>query len=196
VDSSGNGNTGTLVNGPAWVPGRHGQALALDGVNDYVRVPHAAALDAFPLTVSVWFQTTSTVGTRGLVSKYLASSLSGYQIFMSNQRLCAWYFRDAANRVYDGTNCTLATSGYNDGGWHQAVFVVDASGGRLYVDGVLKASRAWTGTPGPTTTAQELRIGSYAGAQRSYLPGRLDDIQVHRRAFSAAEVAALYTAVP
>lgn len=35
-DSSGNGNTGTLVNGPAWVAGQAGQALSFDGVDDYV----------------------------------------------------------------------------------------------------------------------------------------------------------------
>ncbi len=196
VDSSGNGYTGTLVNGPTWVPGRHGLGLSLDGLNDYVRVPHASALNAFPLTASVWFRTTTSVGTKGLVSKYVASSFNGYQIFIRNQKLCAWYLRSLANSVYDGSNCALATPGYTDGLWHQAVLVVDAAGGRLYVDGVLKASRSWTGTPGASTTAQELRIGHYAGADRTYLSGHVDDIQIHNRAFTAAEVAALYNAVP
>ncbi len=38
-DSSGNGNTGTLVNGPAWVDGKLGKALDFSGSNDYVLIP-------------------------------------------------------------------------------------------------------------------------------------------------------------
>ncbi|MFH1430970.1 MAG: hypothetical protein ABIG37_00690, partial [Nanoarchaeota archaeon] len=35
-DSSGNGNTGTLVNNPIWVNGVKGKALKFDGVDDKV----------------------------------------------------------------------------------------------------------------------------------------------------------------
>ncbi len=36
ADSSGNGNNGTLTNGPVWVDGKYGKALQFDGVNDCV----------------------------------------------------------------------------------------------------------------------------------------------------------------
>jgi hypothetical protein len=92
ADSSGNGNAGTLMNGAAWAAGHSGQAAALDGVDDHVHIPHVAALDAYPLTVAVWFKT-STKGLKGLVNKYVAGSLNGYQVFFENGNLCAWYFR-------------------------------------------------------------------------------------------------------
>ena len=44
-DSSGNSNTGTLVNGPIWVTGRYGPGLNFDGVNDYVDVGSGFSLD-------------------------------------------------------------------------------------------------------------------------------------------------------
>src|SRR5438876_10894056 len=45
ADSSGNGNTGTLVGGPTWVPGVSGQALSFDGWRtNYVNVPNSASL--------------------------------------------------------------------------------------------------------------------------------------------------------
>jgi hypothetical protein len=44
-DVSGNGNTATLVNGPSWVPGKHGNAVSLDGVNDYLSAPNSPSLD-------------------------------------------------------------------------------------------------------------------------------------------------------
>src|SRR3989338_5705843 len=43
-DSSGNNNTGTLVNGPTWTTGKIGQALNFDGVDDYVKIPGTATL--------------------------------------------------------------------------------------------------------------------------------------------------------
>src|SRR3989338_5701162 len=44
-DSSGNSNTGTLVNGPIWVTGRYGPGLNFDGVNDYVDVGSGYSFD-------------------------------------------------------------------------------------------------------------------------------------------------------
>src|SRR5262249_4991366 len=38
ADSSGNGNTGTLVNGPLWSAGKVGNALYFDGIDDNVTV--------------------------------------------------------------------------------------------------------------------------------------------------------------
>src|SRR5207247_1743894 len=146
ADSSGNGNDGTLMNGPAWTAGTTGTGLAFDGVTNYVLIPHAAVLDTFPLSMAIWFKTTTTSGVSGLANKYIAGSANGYQIFFNNGNLCAWYYKDAANSVYDNGGCTMSTPGYNDGAWHQATLVVDAVSGRLYVDGVQKASQPWTGT--------------------------------------------------
>jgi succinoglycan biosynthesis transport protein ExoP len=45
-DSSGNGNAGTLANGPVWTAGKIGNALSFDGVNNYVNVPSSANYDS------------------------------------------------------------------------------------------------------------------------------------------------------
>ena len=191
ADATGNGLAGTLMNGAAWVAGRIGTAVGLDGVDDYVEVPHVPALDAYPLTVSAWVRTT-TGGLSGVVNKYLPSSLDGYQIFVNGGSLCAWYFRDASNYVWDGTSCSLAVPGRADGQWHHVAFVVDAAGGRLYVDGSLAATRAWTGTPGPASTTASLSFGRYPGIATPYLPGAIDEVRLYARALSAAEVTALF----
>jgi hypothetical protein len=126
---------------------------------------------------------------RALVNKYVAGSFNGYQLYFYNGSLCAWYMKGSSGYIYDGTNCTLSTAGYNDGQWHQASFVVDASGGRLYVDGVQNASRAWTGAAGAASTTQEIRLGHYPGG--SYLSGTVDELRIYDRALTAAEVLAL-----
>jgi hypothetical protein len=192
TDSSGQGHTGTLVNGPLWTAGKVGGALSVDGVSQYVSIAHTPTLNAYPLTVALWMKTSATTGVPGVVNKYVSGSLNGYQVFVSGGNLCAWYFKDALNYVWDGTACTLTTPGYADNLWHHVVFVVDAAGGRLYVDGVLKATQPWTGTPGAASTTQPLNLGVYPGG--SYLPGSLDDVWIYNQALSAGEVQTLYNA--
>src|SRR5207247_8817908 len=130
-------------------------ALSADAVALYAYLSPSPALHpslhSFPTRRS-----SDLIGLHGVVNKYLPASLNGYQIFTNGGSLCAWYFRDAADYVWDGTSCTLATPGFNDGQWHHVAFVVDASGGTFYVDGVPKAARAWTGTAGPATTTASL----------------------------------------
>ena len=61
ADSSGNGNTGTLVNGPLWTAGRVGNALFFDGIDDNVTVPDSTSLDlSSSFTLSAWVNPAST----------------------------------------------------------------------------------------------------------------------------------------
>ena len=55
LDSSGNGNHGTLVNGPAWITGKSGKALQFDKIDDAVKINTPTTFDNLPqLTVSTW----------------------------------------------------------------------------------------------------------------------------------------------
>lgn len=54
-DSAGNGNSGTLTNGPKWVPGRNGTgALEFDGEDDYVSLTDNGSLDLTEFTITSW----------------------------------------------------------------------------------------------------------------------------------------------
>ena len=195
ADSSGNGHTGTLVNSPGWITGVAGDALSFNGSTQYVSVPNAAILDSYPMTANVWFRTTSSSGTQGLVNKYVQGVRNGYQLFLSAGKLCAWYFAGNGAYVWDGTSCTLPVAGYNDGKWHMATFTVDASGGKLYVDGIVKASRGWNGTAARATTAAAMLLG-YQGRAGSYFAGSLDEVRFYGSSLSAAQVATLYASYP
>jgi len=192
IDSSGNGYTATLYKSPTWTAGVSGNALSFNGSNQYGTVANVSALNAYPLTVAAWVKTASSSGAHGIVSKYAASSLNGYQIFVNNGNLCAWYFKDSADYVWDGSGCTLSTPGIADNKWHQVVFTVDATGGRLYVDGVQKASQPWTGIAGATTSGTGLNFARYPGAASPYLAAALDDVRLYNSALSATQVATLY----
>jgi len=54
-DGSGNGNDGTLENGPEWTAGQFGDAVQFDGTDDYVNVGNADTLSITgDLTFSLW----------------------------------------------------------------------------------------------------------------------------------------------
>jgi hypothetical protein len=157
-----------------------------------------AKLDTFPISVVAWFKTSTTTGLKGLVNKYVAGSFNGYEIFFSDGALCAWLLRDGSNYIWDGSDCTMRTTGYNDDLWHQVALVANATGARLYVDGVLKAKQGWTGTAGAVTTTQELRLGHYPGVTGgdSFLAGSIDDVRLYDRALGAPEVLDIFNATP
>ena len=84
ADASGNGNSGTLVNGPVWSAGRVGNALFFDGINDNVTVADSNSLDlSSSFTLSAWVNPASTfTDFRSILVKnysyYLYASVAGY----------------------------------------------------------------------------------------------------------------------
>lgn len=172
-----------------------GHALSFDGVDDSVEVAHHDSLNAFPLTVSFWVKTTSTlINATGLVNKYVDGSFNGWTIFLSEGRLHGWYFRNRTDRVFP-TNLGLDGGFIADGRWHHVAFVVDQTGGRFFVDAVERASAPWSGVAGPATTTRAVQFGRY-NTYPVALQGTLDDISIWNRSFSSYEVIDLRSTGP
>jgi hypothetical protein len=192
ADASGHGNSATLRGGSTWTNSTAplmaggGSALNFNGTScQTVSIPHQPALNPYPLTVMTWFMVPTNSNGGALINKYVSSSRSGYQIFLAGT-LRAWYFRDINNNVFN--NGVMDAGPVNDGLWHHAALAVDASGGRLYLDGVQKSTVAWSGTPGATTTTQPLSFGIYPGD--SCFTGQMDEVSIWNTAFSTAQIQA------
>jgi len=63
ADVSGNGNDGTIVNSPTWIPGMQGMALEFHGLGaaggggDYIECSHSASLDITgPISIALWIK--------------------------------------------------------------------------------------------------------------------------------------------
>src|SRR5262249_20020314 len=84
ADALGNGNNGTLVNGPLWTAGIVGNALFFDGIDDNVTVADANSLDlSSSFTLSAWVNPASAfTDFRSILVKnysyYLYASVAGY----------------------------------------------------------------------------------------------------------------------
>src|SRR2546428_8191477 len=110
--------------------------------------------------------------------------------------LNGWYFRSALSYVGASSGAGLSAGAINDGQWHQVVFAVDASGGRLYVDDVLQTSKGWVGAAGPPTSTQDVRFARHVNGSQPYMQGLLDDVRIYSRALSTAEIDELYRGSP
>jgi prepilin-type N-terminal cleavage/methylation domain-containing protein len=189
------GGNGTLFGGDNTsilsVPGPGGAyplALQLDGTNDYISMAHAGALNAYPLTVTLWVKTgANDAAYRGIVTKYLLGSGNGWSLHYKSGDSLNWYFKDLSSHAFGGGD-GISGGSIADGAWHHLAMVVSPSGLQMYRDATPQGSIAWTGTAGATSTTESLMIGNLNGSK---LNGAIADVRVYNRALSAAEIAAL-----
>jgi len=188
-DSSGNDNNGTLTNGPTWAQGKIGGALSLDGVNDYVLLPATADLDLQTLTISAWVHS-SNYNQQGFIFEKTANGLVNTQYSFFFHSSTELYFRTYKNGSYD--DARPSSSGLS--GWLLASATFDGSVKRVYLNGVQKVEKAWTGpiTTGPAGISSIGAIHNYNGVTSYHFNGLIDDVRIYDRALTAAEVQALY----
>ncbi|MGH9897039.1 MAG: LamG-like jellyroll fold domain-containing protein, partial [bacterium] len=198
ADASGNGNTGTLVNGPVWTSGKIGSALQFDGTNDYVNVGNVLNMGTGSVSFGAWVKTSSGVTEDCVVGKKSDGGLS------AGWHLCVdWTNNLVQARVSDGTTqvfTNTALAPVADGTWRHVFVVEDRDAENtlfLYVDGVLRGSKSLSGLTGSTDSTIPLRIGTNdGGAGAEFFNGAIDDARVYSRALSASEVQALSAAAP
>lgn len=166
-------------------------ALGLDGRDDEAVIAHRDEMNGDPvsgpyLTVAAWVKVPPG-GSGGVVNKYVSGSSNGWQIYVFQGEIRAWYFVSGTRHIWGPTVWTdrrgLNGGRVDDGQWRHVAFQVDATGGNLYVDGSLWARTGWTGASGRPTTTQALRIGSYAGepvVDDRWLEGAVRDVGLWR----------------
>ena len=186
-DSSGNGNTGTLVNSPAWVDGKLGKALDFSGSNEYVLIPHSDVIDFGAnedFSISLWFKDSTTSGSEMLEKQ---SGAVFYQIRAPSAS------GDLKFQVDDGVDQDSFNSSVGDladGLWHHVVFIRDYDTSiTAYVDGVFAGSDTAVSAGSIANTA-DLRLGRGTGS--GDYDGLLDEVQFYNRVLTAQEVADLF----
>jgi hypothetical protein len=188
------GLVGNLRNDPGFVPGRVGQALAVDfdTLQSSLEVPHHPSL-AFapqqPMAITLWAKRNSDHAAQHLFSKRLDcfSEPWNYQLAWESgpDRLC---FGSAAGYV-----CTTADQLPRDA-WTHLGLSFDGSEGTIYVNGEAKARAAMQ--LGPDTGQPPLRIGDVADCDwlGQGFRGLIDEFAIHPRALSRDEVYREYAA--
>lgn len=191
TDSSGNGRTGTASGSGITrrqLPATNvGTAWAFDGSAGCV-VSASSFSNPTNYTEELWFRTTTTSGG-GLIgfSDNSAATTGGG----SWDRMI--YMTDAGNLVLGATANNIVTSSatYNDGRWHHVAASVGTMGMRLFVDGQLVASSAYTTVVNYTGWwhAGCTKLTGWPSVPTSqYFSGTLDDVAVHDVQLSDAAI--------
>lgn len=206
ADSSGRGQAGKLVAGPAWTDGKVGGALQFDG-KAYVEIPNSPDLENVQesnYTLAGWFKPENTPpGTE-------ADNNAGYAILIKTGWHEGLRYTNEQKFTFDhwlqGDEPQWAGAGtweetYEPGKWYHVVGVLDRASGatKIYVNGELVNSNTeWTANSATREygkTTWKIGIAS-PGAEQWAWPARgaIDDVRIYTRALSDEEVKALYKA--
>lgn len=182
-------NPAYLRGGISTGPGRFGDGMALDGVDDRIEVPFDDSIDlgGDDFTLMTWLRYTDTGSGDALLWLYRVGSGTP----------AVWLRAEpSSNRIralitVDRFNVTVqSTTAYNDGQWHHVVLERVHGHLVLMVDGVVVSSAA--APPGSVTEGKEFGVQGLHVGQRldgvNRLHGDVDEVRVYRRALSTAEL--------
>lgn len=176
------GNKGT-TSGTTWTTsGKYGKALVFDGRSSIVTVKDSITLDlTSAMTLEAWvYPTTTSLGWATIIAKEQTGGIV-YDLYGGSTGgipFSGVYI--SGEKILNGTAPLPANT------WTHLAATYDGKAQRLYVNGVLVASRAQTGKILASTGA--LRIGGN-GLWGEYFTGRIDEVRVYNRALTASEIA-------
>ncbi|KKT15097.1 MAG: LamG domain protein jellyroll fold domain protein [Parcubacteria group bacterium GW2011_GWC1_43_30] len=198
TDVSGNGNNGTLTNGPKKVIGKIGQALNFNGVNDYVDVVNESNFDfsGGSFSAAFWMNTSQVDQRKGLVTK---SNTGDHQWFILTSTAADGNTIEAV--LCSATDCSTNSSIFgnipiNGGSWKHIVVEFSSANTstptkKVYINGVdhtgSSIANSFTGMRNGTQTVKIGKRGD--GIQYN---GLIDEVRVYNRALSTAEIYQLY----
>ena len=182
-DLSGNGNDGTLVNGPTFDSG-NGGSLVFDGSNDHVTLGYKENLVGNNITHEAWVNASYMSNWHGIISNMdswgygfslqmgptqnIAAMVSGYYLKTSWSPLInTWYHIVATHRDSDNLNV-------------------------LYVNGVQESTltRSILYETNPITT-----IGVFYTQNSLRFNGKMGTIKIYNRALTPQEISQNYNAL-
>jgi len=191
-DSSGNGRHGVAMSNPMFVPGKTGQAIAFNGIDQYVAITGykgilADASDVQqPFTVAAWVRTIDD-GDRTIASWGTNTSQLRVDFRLYQGRL----------RVEHGAGNVQGDTTLNDDEWHHVAVTVSQGATisypevQLWLDG-MDNTRDTTDPEAFTIEADvDMAIGYRATAVARYFFGAIDEFRLYDRALSPGEIAGL-----
>ena len=192
TDLSGNGNDGTLTNGPTFDSG-NGGSIVFDGTDDYVITARPNSLvTGGSISVSLWAKWTTT-----------GTSLSDIQVLVDNNHSSSsaqgFVLQDRPDLSKSLTfssdlsgNGAVSTFQVGDGTWHHIVATNDQITTKLYIDGSLDAQ---TSEGGLATVQPNITLGYWQFTPGRLLNGNIAQVSIYNRALTAAEVEQNYNAL-
>ncbi len=202
ADSSGNGRTGT-VSGASWTnPGRFGNALIFDGVNDYV----SASVPTYPkMTLAAWANIDPTETDGEIAGNTHTNSVSayGFSLYVVGNMLRAKAATNSNSYFYNNVAYDISAL---KGKWAHYAMTWENTGGcnttvKLYVNGikVSEGSTTLASTPYDCTRPYPYPFsvgGCYTTSFTRMFKGLVDDVKVYSKALEAHEIVYVMNSKP
>ncbi|UCH82622.1 MAG: hypothetical protein JSW50_09030, partial [Candidatus Latescibacterota bacterium] len=195
MDHSGNGQTATASGSPVWnATGGYGGngAFEFDGVDDFLALPDAAALDVDYVTLAAWIYVDSFPNAARIISKETGTTepYSIYTLMLTGTNDDQLELRVGVGgsryRLIGGTPVP-------GGQWVHVAGTYDGSNMKIYVNGQIDETFPLGGPL--MQNDNNVRIGSSEFYGR-YFNGRIDDARIYGYALSAEQILALYNTGP
>lgn len=186
-DSSGNGNNGTLNNGPTWVDGKSGKALSFDGVNDYVQILAHSSLDVTAaVTVEAWVYPRAYVDNFGQNSHIVSRTHdSGGHIYVlsiyPNSQKASYSVNPSPPQHPSTVDLQLNT-------WNHLAMTYDGSYVQFYMNGQFDSKYPLSGAIQTTTNRLTIGCNSYPVITYAFFNGIIDDVRIYSRALNQKEI--------
>jgi len=190
-DSAGT-NHGIECGSPTYGTGVFGQAIKLDGKDDYVNSLNRPSFNLTnKITVTAWIEVNK------FDKKYQAIVTKGD----NSWRLARASGTDNIEFACNGTATTRwtgwgevpwsvsGTTGVNDNKWHHIAGVFDGAGLYLYIDGVLEAAKGAGNSI--DISNHDVCIGTNAQVPGREWNGLIDDVRIYNYALSQAEIVSI-----
>jgi hypothetical protein len=200
-DVSGNGNNGTLTNGPTFNSANQG-SIVFDGTDDYVNCGSGSSVNitGTQLTLNAWVYRTalnSNVSNyRRIIEKAAAYPALQYSLVTTPTGFSSGEGRLLLDMYIDSSIPTgaIGSTQLQLNTWYCVAATYDGSFRRLYVNGILDGQLATTGNITPTVS--NLGIGDYlleSGTTYAW-NGRISNTMIYNRALTASEILQNYNA--
>jgi hypothetical protein len=173
------GNNGTLI-GATYSAGIVGQSFATD-VNKYIEVPDSPNLKIPQnITIEAWVNPSISTGDRVILSKGDSTIGDGWHMMLRQNNTLAVQARFGGAWEILETSATIPV-----GTWHHVAYTYNGSEVKLYVDGVLNASRMLTGPIQQNT--RPLKIGTVY-QNYAFFVGLIDEVAIYNNILSESEL--------
>lgn len=188
-DTSGNGNTGTLVNGPAWVQGKLNDALQFAATNyTYVDIGNPGDLNfAGPITLAAWVNLPSLQTSSGTIIAH-GSPMGSQKPYLALDLDLNGYMRLDTST---GSSVVYQLPSTDQGAWVHWAAVYDGANWVLYHNGQQVTVAATPGGAVVTTDNWTIGAAEDQGGHMNYLNGSVDDVRIYSRGLSPGEIATL-----
>jgi hypothetical protein len=191
-DLSGQGNNGTLTNGPTFNSANNG-SIVFDGTDDVVRVTQQSGLTPTYFTTESWIKLNTSQASRVFIATF-SESESGIGMGINDNVSNNVKFFTSGNS-YAGYDHLYQIGTLNNNQWYHVVCTYDGTQKILYINGELNTSKNYTQAIG--YTGNDFTVGGldYNGSIIQSLNGNISLAKMYNRALSPTEITQNFNAL-